>query len=487
MKRELFALEKAAFKENDKEIIRGLTMHLYEKDIYGIICDSIDERDMLLYFFKGRCELSRGQIRLRHNPVKNGNVPQTLSREFAVIEKKSKLLTSLSVMENICIFADRSYIVRKRKYYDMTKRYLEYFDVGVAPDKPVQSLSVKERVAVELVKAYVEHKSVIVLADLSGFIQENELMQIYRLLLKLKQKGQSFILMEAFDDIVFSWTNQLLIIKNGKDLGCFEPAFVDRQTLYAFLSGRQNGTERPMERRRGMEEAADADDTVLRMEKVCTPGLRNLSFAVGRGEMVKVFFANERNVEDFREIFMDGNRITSGEVFVGERPVRCRNIREWRRRGLCYSAEMSYKSMLIRDMTVVDNFMLELSEKVRFLWLLPKYKRSVHQYIDRTLGEGMANRKLRNLPPDILQKIELGKYYLAMPKVLICENPFREVDLHIREVTLEMFAKQQERGIAIIVLITNLSDMNLMEGSNIYVRNGEPVDEKEIYRLLYKD
>ena len=112
MKSELFALEKAAFKENDKEIIRGLTMHLYEKDIYGIICDSIDERDMLLYFFKGRCELSRGQIRLRHNPVKNGNVPQTLSREFAVIEKKSKLLTSLSVMENICIFADRSYIVR---------------------------------------------------------------------------------------------------------------------------------------------------------------------------------------------------------------------------------------------------------------------------------------------------------------------------------------------------------------------------------------
>ncbi len=50
-----------------------------------------------------------------------------------------------------------------------------------------------------------------------------------------------------------------------------------------------------------------------------------------------------------------------------------------------------------------------------------------------------------------------------------------------------MFAKLQERGIAIIVLITNLSDMNLMEGSNIYVRNGEPVDEKEIYRLLYKD
>lgn len=482
MKKELFALEEAAFKENDKEVIRGLTMHLYEKDIYGIICDSIDERDALLNFFKGRCELSRGRMRLRHNLVKNGNVSQSLGREFAVIEKKSKLLTSLSVMENICIFADRDNIVRKRKYYGMTRKYLEYFDIAVPPDKPVQSLSVKERVAVELVKSYVENKSVIVLADLTGFLQENELIQIYRLLLKLQQKGQSFILMETLDDIVFSWTNQLLIIKNGKNLGCFEPAFVDRQTLYAFLSGRQEA-ERPWEVRHGLERKAGTDDRVFRMEKVCTPNLKNLSFSAGRGEVVKIFFANAGNVEDFREIFMDGSRITSGAVYVEERPVRCRNIREWRRRGLRYSAEMPYKSMLIRDMTVVDNFMLELAEKVRFLWLLPRYKRSVYQYIDSILGEGMANRKLRNLSPDVLQKIGLGKYYLAAPKVLICENPFQEVDLHIREVTLEMFAKLRERGIAIIALITNLSDMNLMEGSNIYIRNGDSVEESEIYPL----
>ncbi len=482
MKKELFALEEAAFKENDKEVIRGLTMHLYEKDIYGIICDSIDERDALLNFFKGRCELSRGRMRLRHNLVKNGNVSQSLGREFAVIEKKSKLLTSLSVMENICIFADRDNIVRKRKYYGMTRKFLEYFDIAVPPDKPVQSLSVKERVAVELVKSYVENKSVIVLADLTGFLQENELIQIYRLLLKLQQKGQSFILMETLDDIVFSWTNQLLIIKNGKNLGCFEPAFVDRQTLYAFLSGRQEA-ERPREVRHGLERKAGTDDRVFRMEKVCTPNLKNLSFSAGRGEVVKIFFANAGNVEDFREIFMDGSRITSGAVYVEERPVRCRNIREWRRRGLRYSAEMPYKSMLIRDMTVVDNFMLELAEKVRFLWLLPRYKRSVYQYIDSILGEGMANRKLRNLSPDVLQKIGLGKYYLAAPKVLICENPFQEVDLHIREVTLEMFAKLRERGIAIIALITNLSDMNLMEGSNIYIRNGDSVEESEIYPL----
>lgn len=178
---------------------------------------------------------------------------------------------------------------------------------------------------------------------------------------------------------------------------------------------------------------------------------------------------------------MDGSRITSGAVFVEEHPVRCRNIREWRKRGLRYSAEMPYKSMLVWDMTVVDNFMMELWEKARFLWLLPRYKRSVYQYIDSILGESTANRKLWNLSPDVIKKIGLGKYYLAAPKALICVNFFQEVNLHIREVTLEMFAKPQEWEIAIIALITNLSDMNLMEGSNIYIRNGSLVEEQKIY------
>lgn len=490
MKRELFALEEVVLRENDKEILRGFNMHLYEGDVYGIICDRIEERNTLLEFFKGGCEVVKGRVGLRRSLIKNNNVPQMLNREFAVIEKKSKLMTSLSVMENICIFVDKSNIVHKRKYYEMTKEYCALFDIPLQPDKPVKSLTEKERVVIELIKAYAEGKSIVVLADPSGFLQKNERAEIHQLLLKLKQRGQSFILLETPDDIVFSWTNQLLIVKNGKDLGCFEPGFVDRQKLYDFLAGRQESAERRPEiggSFKEIEPAEDMDDTVFRMEKICTSELKNLSFSVGRGEIIKIFFSNAGNVEDFRNLFMDGSRISSGTVYLEERKMDCRNIREWRKNGVCYSGEMPYKSMLVQDMTVEDNLMMELVEKVDLLWMLPKYRKSVDQYIEKNFGEGMANRKLRSLSPDIRQKIQLSKYYLAAPKVLICESPFLEVDLHIREATLEMFAKLQGRGITIIALMTNLADLNLMEGSNIYIRDGHLVDENEIYQLLYSE
>ena len=487
MKKELFALEETTLKDNDKEILQGFNMHLYEGDVCGIICDSINERDTLLDFFRGDCEVVKGVVRFRHATVKNGSAPQMLGREFSVIEKKSKLLSSLSIMENICIFVDKNNIVRKRKYYELTKKYFRDFGISIQPEKQVALLSEKERVIIELLKAYAENKSVVVLADLTGFLQKNELAEVHHLLLKLQQTGICFILLETLEDIVFSWTNQLLIIKNGKELGCFAPAFVDRQKLYDFLAGKQSGYEKKTEFEQSLEEIEDMDDTVFRMEKVSTKMLQDLTFSVGKGEILKILFANAGDFEGFRRIFMDGSSVVSGTVYLQETVMHCRNIREWRKRGLCYRGEMPHRSMLIQDMTVVDNFMLELAGKVELLWMLPRYRKSVYQYIEDHLGEGMANRRLRNLSPDILQRIQLGKYYLAAPKVLVCEKPFQEVDLHIREVTLEMFAKLRSRGITIIALMTNLSDLNLVEGSNLYIRNGSMVDENEIYQILYTE
>ena len=66
MKKELFALEETTLKDNDKEILQGFNMHLYEGDVCGIICDSINERDTLLDFFRGDCEVVKGVVRFRH-------------------------------------------------------------------------------------------------------------------------------------------------------------------------------------------------------------------------------------------------------------------------------------------------------------------------------------------------------------------------------------------------------------------------------------
>lgn len=482
MKKELFALEKVRFEENGKKVFDGFNMFLYEGDVYGIICDSIIERNMLVEFFKGREEIAGGNIRFQHETIKQGVLVQMFAKVFSVIEKKSKLMNSLSLMENICIFVDKSKVVHKRQYYDMTKDLFAYFGIGIQPDKPVLMLTEKERVIIELVKAYAEDKRIIVLVDLSGFLQKNELSEVYSLLSIMKKKGYSFILIESFDDIVFNWTNRLLIIKNGKDQGCFEPRFIDRQKLYDFLTGKQKYSfKKPVT---GVD-GAEAAHTALRLEAVYTPELNNLTFSADKGEIVKIYFMNTGGMEAFRQIFFDGSVVQSGTVYLEEKKVLCSNIREWRKKGLCYSGELPYKNMLIQDMTVRDNLMLELAEKVGLLWMLPRYRKSVDQYIEANLGHDIANRRLRNLAPDILQKIQLGKYYLAAPKVLICEKPFLEVDLHIREVTLEMFAQLQNRGITIVVLTTNLSDLNLLEGNNIYIRNGSIVDENEIYQSLH--
>lgn len=483
MKKELFTLEKIVLVRNKRLIFNGFNLFLYEGDIYGIICDSIVERDALLNFFKGDCELQEGNIRYRRKGIKHGSAVPLLHSICTIIGKESKLIESLSIMENICIFADKSQMVHEKQYYEISRDLFERFGLTIQPEKSVLRLNNKERVAVELIKAYAEKKTIVVLADLSGFLQSNELEEIHRLVLQMQREQVSFLLFEAFDDILFRWTNQLLVVRGGKDLGCFDSRFIDRQKLYDFLVHKAV-------RSRGHVPAAvfeETEEMILQFEDVCTTHLQNLNFSVGKGEILKIYFLNTGSLEEFKGIFLDHGKRNSGRIILNGKPVTNCKISEWKKRGLCYSGELPYKNMLISDMTVRDNLMLSLSEKTKMLWMKTKYRRSVDQYIEENLGQDIAGRKLRNLPPEILQKLHYSCFYLYAPKVLVCEKPFTEVDLHIREVTMEMMAMLRDRGISLIVLITNLSDLNLLEGDNIYIKNGEMVDENEIYQSLYSE
>ena len=98
----------------------------------------------------------------------------------------------------------------------------------------------------------------------------------------------------------------------------------------------------------------------------------------------------------------------------------------------------------------------------------------------------MQAKKYIWVPPSIRQKIAYSKLYLYAPKLVVCERPFSEVDLHLREATISMLSQLQTRGISIIILTITPSDQNLVDGETIYLKNGQMVSEEDMYQYLYR-
>lgn len=480
MKKEQFALENVTILQNEKKIFHEFSFHLYENDCYGILCDSIEEKEHIIAFFNGECEVLEGRVKYRGELLKNTGLSGLLHKKFSIIQKKSKLIHTLSVTENICIFTEQGQWVHSGYYQKQTRQYLDHFGLDLDITKPVEELKEKERLMVEMLKAYAEGKEVLMLVGLSTFLQNGELEEIHELILKFQREHKTFVFVEAFGELIFEWSKNILIVKNGTDFGCFPSDFLQRTKLQDFLSERAGRTPK-------MEvEKQEEDDKILQFSNITSADLSNVSFQIGTGEVLKIFCLDAQSIEGIRRIICGREKRYEGELLLKGNRVHLQNEEDMRRKKIAYCNIRAYKSMLQPDMSVRDNVMLDLSIKEPRIFFFKKYKKSVDLYIKEWIGGDLAGKKVRDLTMLQRQRLAFLKLYLFSPRVLVCEHPFFDADLHMKKTTLDILKSFHDQGIAVIILTMRLQALRLLDGDILYMKQGRLIDEDAAYQELYR-
>lgn len=485
MKEELIVIENGQMRKNGKLIFSDLNLQIYKNQIIGIIFDSVVERKYLREFFQGDLHLCEGKTYLEGNKADTAETEKYLRENFTIIKRESSLIHNLHIEENVFVFKDRKKLINRRKYLREIQKLLKQFNLELKLNRSVSELSVKERVIVELLKAYAENKKVVILMHISGFLKRNELNEIF-LLLKQMQQGRTFVLIEQFENIIFEWTDQIVVIRHGKTAGIYNSGTINRELLYSALIN-ENTTKKIA----GIDKIDLNDDMenepVLKFESVSTNFLMGFSMEIGAGEVLKIYYMDDESCEHIINLLKGDRKTLSGNILLMGKEYRVNNIIQAVDHGVCFIEESPYENMLFYNMSVRDNLCLALSKKVPLFWMRKRFIKSIDQLVKTFNLESIIKIRLRRLEPHILQQIAYYKWYLYAPKVVICIKPFTEIDIHLQEITVEMISNLKRRGIAVIILTSNYSELYRVDGDTIYMKNGRVIDENEVYHTLYRE
>ncbi len=483
MKRERLVIEKGTMVDNEIPVFEGLQLQLYQGEIIGIFFDSVIERKGFHKLITGKEKLLSGKIYLNSVCLELSGADKIFEKQIKLIDSKSMLVETLSVLENIFLFVDKRKFLFRNQYLEISQKLLNELSLNINVAKSVSGLTVKERVIVEIIKAYIEEKQAVVLSSIAGFLKRNELEDIYQLLEKLCSKGMSFVVIESMEDIIFEKTARLFIVQHGRTAGIVDHGFMDKEKLFTAL---MNTRKEPAQDAVSLSGIEAESTVVMEWQGVSTSWLKNLSFSIERGEILKIFYLDDTSCEQILNVLTGKEKLTEGKVILNNRGYSVGSIAQAMKKGIGFVGESPYKGMLFYDMSVRDNLNVALAQKSAWVWARRKYVKSVNLQISEYLGEEISSTRLRRLKPEMLQRIAYFRWFLFHPKVLVILKPFVEADIHIREVTLEMIHKLQEAGITIIILTQNSSELNMFEGENIYIRNGKCIDEDEVYQILYE-
>jgi len=487
MREELLVVEDGKMRKEGFEIFRHLYLQIYKGETFGIIFDNIVERKYLLEWIKGNATLDSGRIYLNNERIPISESARFISACSAVIERTSKLIDSLSIPVNVLLFAPfmRKYVVDEKKYHLMLGKMAKKLRIEIPKNKRAAALTPKERVTVELVKAFVEGKKLVVLAGITEFLRSQDLHDIYLLMTRLKSWGSmTFVIIESFEDIVLSWTDRLAVIRNGKTQSLFKSKDTNRHQIYSALFGDQG--KNPMQKTVSVK----VDETkepcpALQLTGIHTEVLQDVNFSIQKGEVAHVCFLDDLSFNHMVELIKGLRKPLSGRIAVNNQPYLINHTYQSVNKGMGWIEESPYETMFIHNMTVLDNLCLTLTKKVPQIWMKKRYLNSIRKFVSGFMDDDIAKVKPDGLPPAKLLQIAYIKWLLYAPSVVICIKPFTEVDIHLRRVTQQMIGLLQSRGIAVVIFTSNISETAPVEGETIYIRNGRVTDKDTIYQFIY--
>ena len=408
-----------------------------------------------------------------------------------IIYQELSVVDNLTIAENIFLskeISNRLGFLDRRRMNALASGLLESLGIALDPATLVGRLSVGQKQMVEIAKAISNRSKIVIMDEPTASLSHHEAMALKATILKLRADGIGIIYITHRLEEIFDIADRVAVLRDGQSVGTLAVADIDRTRLVRMMVDREHSdlygaykchaTETVALEVKGMSlnrRGALADASTFTSASAATDN----SFCVHEGEILGFFGLIGAGRTELMEMVF-GLRTHSGTVAVAGREVNIRSPRDAINHGIGFVTEDRKKDGLVLGMTVRENFSLTHLESYATLSFVDRVAETLGcQIFVRRLGikTPTVEQKADKLSGGNQQKIVIAKWVARSPKVLIVDEPTRGIDIAAKADVHKLLQELASRGMAIIVVSSDLPEVLAISDRVHVVREGRIVAE----------
>jgi len=472
----------------------NVTLSFESGKVNALIGKNGSGKSTLVKIINGAYLPDGGTLDIDGVPLKFENPADAFEKGIATVYQEMSLIPGLSVAENILIgrYETNGPFVDWKKTYAKAQALLDEMGIDLPLREPVINLNVWQCQVVEIVKAMSCRPKVILLDEPTSALAQHETQILFKLIRELKKKDVIIIYITHRLQELWEIADTSIVLRDGKSTGKVEMEGAKPLDILKLMFGDVEIKKRPAD-------LVISDETILEIKNFNrAPWFEDISFTLKKGEILGIAgMLGSGRTELLRAIF-GADKADSGTAILDGETVHKPSPRTMSAKGLAFTPEDRKSQGLVQILSIKDNLCHACLDQV-----------SNRGFVDTKLETGFADKQVdalqikttgTDLPMTSLsggnqQKVVVGKWLNACPKVIFLDEPSRGIDVNAKQQIFQIIWDQSRCGISSVVVSSELEELLEVCHRIIIMRFGRFVGEirpedvtiEELYALCMGD
>jgi len=456
--------------------LRGVCFDLAPGEVHALVGENGAGKSTLVKVATGALAPDEGTVVVSGRLLDRADPLLARSLGIAPIYQQPALFPDLSVAENLAFGAEAGgawrrvgWPERRRRAVDLLARLQADVDV----DAPAGTLGMAEQQLVGIARALGAEAHILLMDEPTASLSDREAERLFERVSELRRRGVGIVYISHRLEELARLADRVSVLRDGALVATRPMRETSREELVRLMVGREVSAVFPKRdvprgqlvlETRGLGcEAAGVRDVGLALHAGEVLGLAGLVGA-GRTELAGVLFGLTPADE--------------GEVRLRGRAVHVGSPGEAVALGIAYVPEDRRRHGVIPEMAVAPNITLAILRQVVAAGFidLSRERAIAGEFRDRlAIKAPSVDTLVGALSGGNQQKVALARWLAASPTVLILDEPTQGVDVGAKAEIHRLMGDLAERGLAILLISSELPEVLGMSDRVAVLRNGRIV------------
>ncbi|WP_158801328.1 sugar ABC transporter ATP-binding protein [Acidisoma sp. L85] len=466
------------------QALKGVSVDFHAGEVHGLVGENGAGKSTFLGILAGRVAPTSGSVTAFGKTILGGSPRESRAVGIVAIYQELTMIPARTACENVFLGQCPSSLGLV-DYRGMRKRFLELcekFDVRIAPDARTDGLPIADQQLLEIMRAYQSSAKAVLFDEPTASLGENERRKLLELINQMKAQGTTMAFVSHHLDEVLEVCERITVFRDGAVVASRPRSeWNKRQLVHEMLGNELDSTlqQRPAKPSRTPRE-------LLKVRDLAVPGLLYpVSLTVRAGEVLGVAGLVGSGRTSLMRALAGLEPATGWVEIDGREQGAPRTPRASRAMGIALIPEDRKGQGLVLGRPSASNVILGDMPAVARLGIfqdrniLAAAKAAVAEY-------GFDPARLRTPARDLSggnqQKLMLGRWHHARPRLLLADEPTRGIDIGAKTEILAALRKSAlEDGLAVVIVSSELEELLVVSDRIIVMRDGHMVDERDCH------